>query len=771
MATNGLGLRRWAVVSGIGAIWVFACTAKDRDLSELMDDEGTETGARGGAAGADAGTNGGGGGEPGVGGSGATVPGGAAGAEPGGTAGTGATEPGGAAGAEPGGTGGQAGQGAGSAGEAGAMGGGAGGVVACVDPQTMCLGVCTDLATDAANCGVCGNDCGEGKTCADHVCVCDDEHLNCAAVCIDPNTDDDNCGGCGTECPDDRACAEGICTCAAPLIECDGRCVYPASDITNCGECGRRCSVGASCIDSDCRCPEGRELCEVEGIELCLDTSSDTNNCGGCGDACGANQVCANSECECTGGLALCDGECVNTNADGENCGQCNHTCTGGTYCVGGNCQSDCVLDICGASCVDLDTNIQHCGQCDHACALPHATQICSDGVCGLGPCDTNWYDLDQDVDTGCEYLCTSDPLVTESCSDPNLSRDGSDNDCDGDTDCAFIEATFPESGKAAAAEDVFIKIQKLYDAAVTFQCRSAKVGSELPPTWSPCPTAASDPYKVLPWTADQSSDPANDGRWMTQVRMRFTANGHVSAPTPVFQYYLHHSLSGEKAEICKPAATDAAFFSAASPYLLAGIGRPPTFAEAETYIANPFINVPFSPPTVQTLSWDLNGRDRTIEMLSLRRRFVLDAARTLLLVTRVYTSRRGSDERMACEVGMIHKHDYFDGSTYDINRQFYNHCDAWVLNRAGAGVCLDVQSSGTIRVMNPTSAQLKKRFPATVLFDDADNLMWRKLQAGGASSSDHFSPKCYTAPDCPRSEEELYLPDRDLFPGLPDLP
>jgi hypothetical protein len=781
MATNGLRLRRWAFLCGMGAIWANACTAKERDFSLLSTRGVAGAGGQEGEAGVEsdgtAGALGDGGGEGAAGG---TPQQGAAGAEPGGEPGTepgvagesGASERAGTAGTPPVTAGGQAGEAApgpgGSGEEAGAPGAGVAGALSCGESETNCRGVCAELDTDAANCGFCGNDCGTGKTCSNKVCVCDDQHLNCAEVCIDPKTDEKNCGSCGTVCPQDRTCVAGKCNCTAPLVECEGRCVNPVSDLAHCGECGHRCVNGATCDDRVCTCPQGLDPCVVDGEDVCLDTSQDSRNCGGCAQPCGTNQVCTDGKCACTGGLELCDGECVNTDTDGAHCGSCNHTCTGSTYCVGGECVTDCLARVCGDSCVNTDTDILNCGDCNHACMLPHATQTCSDGSCGIGPCDPSWYDLDGKSSTGCEYYCASSPVEAESCADAVLSNDGKDNDCNGDVDCAFIEATFPERDQAAAAEDVFIRIKAPFAQDFTFECRSARAGTELPSTWDACPTAAGHERKVLPWTVEQSEDAANDGRWVTEVRLRYP-DGRVSQPTPAFRYYLHHSLSGTNAEICEPKATDPEFFAAAKPSLVLASGTQPSFPNDHTFLANPFISVTFVPPLVSKFEWGLGGTATRVEWLSLRRRFVLDPNRELLLVTRVYTSKRGANGAFECEVGLVHKHNYDEGDVYVESRQYYNHCDAWVLNRTGAGVCLGVQSDESIRVMNPTSNAFQEYFvkydlDSVILFPAADNLMWRKL---AYNNQDLFSPKCYSDPVC-ETGDTVYLPDRSLFPELP---
>lgn len=123
---------------------------------------------------------------------------------------------------------------------------------ACSFGQTCCQGGCTDLTSDAANCGACGSPCIfelRGGT------VC------CNGNCIDPLTDPDNCGGCGiscgtgaccngTCCPQGTTCSNGIC-CPQGQSYCSGTCCA----LGNCcnGSC---CARGETCCGNTC-CPSG----------------------------------------------------------------------------------------------------------------------------------------------------------------------------------------------------------------------------------------------------------------------------------------------------------------------------------------------------------------------------------------------------------------------------------------------------------------------------------------------------------------------------------
>lgn len=137
-------------------------------------------------------------------------------------------------------------------------------------PDQLCGGVCTDTATDAANCGSCENACtGSHTTCVAGQCACDLGYMDCDGSCTDTTDDVTNCGGCGVVCPgasDGLAiCAGGMCDClfddyvvcggaCVPqgYADCNGTCFDLLVDINNCGACGKICDAGAPCNAGAC---------------------------------------------------------------------------------------------------------------------------------------------------------------------------------------------------------------------------------------------------------------------------------------------------------------------------------------------------------------------------------------------------------------------------------------------------------------------------------------------------------------------------------------
>src|ERR1700689_2474431 len=74
----------------------------------------------------------------------------------------------------------------------------------CDSGQTTCDGVCTDVKTDAQNCGACGTSCGLGAACTAGKCAaasCAQGLELCGDSCIDTKADPANCGMCGKTCP------------------------------------------------------------------------------------------------------------------------------------------------------------------------------------------------------------------------------------------------------------------------------------------------------------------------------------------------------------------------------------------------------------------------------------------------------------------------------------------------------------------------------------------------------------------------------------------
>jgi hypothetical protein len=87
--------------------------------------------------------------------------------------------------------------------------------------QIQCPSGCSDPATDAANCGFCGNVCSAGQTCIGATCrtaqTCPSGQILCNSTCVNLSDDPQNCGQCGNACESSATCTGGVCGVVAPL--------------------------------------------------------------------------------------------------------------------------------------------------------------------------------------------------------------------------------------------------------------------------------------------------------------------------------------------------------------------------------------------------------------------------------------------------------------------------------------------------------------------------------------------------------------------------
>ncbi len=117
----------------------------------------------------------------------------------------------------------------------------------CPPFQTLCGGVCADLAINPSHCGSCAIACGMAKLCVQGKCMgdCPPGQTPCGDTCVDTSSDPNDCGQCGHACGGGFACVNGACTLVcdadAGLTECNGQCVDTSTDPKNCGACNSPC--------------------------------------------------------------------------------------------------------------------------------------------------------------------------------------------------------------------------------------------------------------------------------------------------------------------------------------------------------------------------------------------------------------------------------------------------------------------------------------------------------------------------------------------------
>lgn len=155
----------------------------------------------------------------------------------------------------------------------------------CTGGKTACNGACVDLATDGANCGVCGKAC----------------------------TGTDVCG------PSEAgAIAECRATCTGGTSRCGNTCFNLATDLNHCGSCTKVCTLqnaaGASCTGQAdgggaCNyttCNGGFDDCDSNRENGCEANLTSPRTCGSCANDCGAGSTCgAGNVCQAVSCKAL----------------------------------------------------------------------------------------------------------------------------------------------------------------------------------------------------------------------------------------------------------------------------------------------------------------------------------------------------------------------------------------------------------------------------------------------------------------------------------
>lgn len=334
------------------------------------------------------------------------------------------------------------------------------------------------------------------------------------------------------------------------------------------------------------------------------------------------------------------------------------------------------------------------------------------------------------------------------------VCNDGVDNDCNGTIDCPNVAGRFPEPGRAASGDDVWVQLTAPAKLLKQVECRSGKpnlVGSKL---WLVCDPTNPKALTVYSMGLAEAKLPENNG--VTQFDFRFVyTDGSVSDPRSIV-YYAHNSLwdanKGTSSLLCNPVQADSRYFDVARGYI-APDASTPTFAADDAQLKNPFIRLRFYPPRSGNNYAERNV-SQEIKVLSLRHRFVIDSGKQMLLVTRQYQSTRSG----TCEPARIGDRDTDTESvttgTPPTTTILYHHkhrfstCHAIVLNRTGTGVCLQVTSNGVVSIPNMNSNKVITFLQSIgIPWPKGDPMMWHKLfdDRPSRASLDFFSPKCVT--------------------------
>ena len=158
------------------------------------------------------------------------------------------------------------------------------------------------------------------------------------------------------------------------------------------------------------------------------DLKNDIANCGACDNVCNipnAFPVCKDGFCQ----IQECAPGWIDLNMQVAN--GCEYACTpsnGGVEICDGV-DNDCNGQI--DELTDTKTDPLNCGACNQVCSFSHASPICADSKCVMGPCFVGYFDVDG-VDTdGCEFACTPTNGGVEVC-------DNKDNNCNTQVDEGF---------------------------------------------------------------------------------------------------------------------------------------------------------------------------------------------------------------------------------------------------------------------------------------------------------------------------------------------
>ena len=197
--------------------------------------------------------------------------------------------------------------------------------------------------------------------------------------------------------------------------------------------------------------------------------------------------------------------------------------------------------------------------------------------------------------------------------------------------DSSFLDSPIGWTDESSQ-KTVKIKITKR--ANETYECRIGHISEIENKSFSACAPNASGFV-----TFDQPTSGIKNGTFEVQVRS--VVDGKKSTPTSSDQFYVHDSL--DEVAKCTLPENDAHYFNIAAQYLDQSL-----VYESDTSLKNPFITLSF--PVVPAGNYlfpdgtttDAHPGDvaESFDLRSLRKTFVLNSAKTLMLIKRKYVNR-----------------------------------------------------------------------------------------------------------------------------------
>ena len=637
------------------------------------------------------------------------------------------------------------------------------GKIDCDDPDCSASKACCSPSGPEVGAAACSdgmdNDCDGVKDCDESTCA---SQVNCCAESVEENDASACSDGLDNDCDGKQDCRDPDCakvsTCCTQLEQAESSC-GDAKD--------NDCDGDADCRDSDC---ESRPVCLQ-----CSAVTVSENICDNLrDDDCDKDRDCWDDDCAnalscCVkigaeqGDVACSDGQ--DNDCDGQlDCGdtECDKSLaccvstgseSGEAACTDGK-DNDCdgLVD-----CMDMEG----CSTSSNCC-VPSGDETgavrCNDGIDN---------DCNQHIDcqdSGCDSSGTCCVHSGEESATPN---DGKDNDCNGTVDIALPDTLSPSAGQPVPGNQVSLTVMPEVIANATLECSTRRLSQLNAPVFSACPIDNSQPGVIKPH-ADEGGDEKSNGAWVTDVRWRFPNGARSEAFS--FRYYIHHTLYS--AERCTSTVSDSRWFDLAKTRLTdSKVFHPDD--KADTWLTGPFVHVTYELPPANKITgvnFFQDESQQTVDMWSLRKRFVLDPENKYLLITRTYKSTRSN----SCSVAALSYHIKSSKST--------DHCQAVVLNRSGAGVCMVSNTTGTPMLIHESGDTVADK----IGWPRANKFMWRQLletKGAGLKSKQggkvrelfppgyrfdeslnyrNFMPKCTTTPCISNG---VYLPDRALFP------